>query len=147
MHINTLVSFNSVLGTLSLFTGWLNSSTIDKLGEWCLERRVRPRITLSQTHKVSMTTLWAAATHPAPSLWQVSGNRNTYHILTKARGRGGPGIKLQRELSESNNKTQMTWHPKLSCKPCGAPAQNPQPPRTRTLGDTAGQHCLAFNLA
>ena len=52
-------------------------------------------------------------------------------------------------LSESNNnnKTQMTWHPKPSCKPCGAPAQNPRSPRARTLGDTADQHCLAFNLA
>ena len=35
----------------------LNSSTIDKLGEWCLERRVRPRIKPSRTHRVSMTTL------------------------------------------------------------------------------------------
>ena len=125
----------------------LKSSTIDKLGKWCLERRVRPRIKPSRMHRVSMTTLWAAATHPALSHWQVSGNTNTYHILTKARGRGRPGIKSQRELSKSNNKTQMTWHPKPSCKPCGAPAQNPRPPHTRTLGDTAGQHCLAFNLA
>ena len=29
----------------------------------------------------------------------------------------------------------------------GAPEQNPRPPRTRTLGDSACQHCLAFNLA
>ena len=65
-----------------------------------------------------------------------------------ARGRrGGGGIKSQCELSNSNNKMKMTWHLKLSCKPCrGAPAQNPPPPCTRTLGDTAGQHCLAFNL-
>ena len=90
-------------------TSSLNSSTIDKLGEWCLERRVRPRIKPSRTHRVS--------------------------------------IKSQRELSESNNKTQMTWLPKRSCKPCGAPAQNPRPPHTSTMGDTAGQHCLAFNLA
>ena len=124
----------------------LNSSTIDKRGEWCLERRVRPRIKPSQTHRVSMTTLWAAATHLALSHWQVSGNKNTYHILTKARGRGGPGIKSQRELSKSNSKMQMTWHPKSSCKRRGAPAQHPRPPRTRTLGDTACQHCLLFNL-
>ena len=26
----------------------LNSSTTDKLGEWCLERRVRPRITIRE---------------------------------------------------------------------------------------------------
>ena len=35
----------------------LNSSTIDKLGEWCLERRVRPRIKPSRLRRVSMTTL------------------------------------------------------------------------------------------
>ena len=29
----------------------------------------------------------------------------------------------------------------------GASAQNSWPPRTRTLGDTAGQHCLALNFA
>ena len=125
----------------------LNSSTIDKLGEWCLERRVRPRMKLSWTCRVSMTTLWAAATHLAPSHWQVSGNKNTYHILFKARGRDGPGIKSQCELSDGNNKTQITCHPRPSCKPCGAPAHNSRPPYTRTLGDTAGQHCLAFNLA
>ena len=126
----------------------LNSSTIDKLGEWCLERRVRPWIKPSRMHRVSMTTLWAAATHLAPShRHTVSGNTNTYHILTKARGRGRPGIKSQREVSESNNKMQMTWHWKPSCKLCGAPAQNPRPPHTGKLGDTAGQHCLAFNLA
>ena len=93
-----------------------------------------------------MTTLWAAATHPALSHWQVSGNTNTYHILTKARGRGRPGIKSQCELSKSSNKTQMTWHSKPSCKPCGTPAQKPRPPRTRTPRDTAGQHCLVFKV-
>jgi len=35
----------------------LNSSTIDKLGEWCLERRVRPQIKPSPMCRVSMTTL------------------------------------------------------------------------------------------
>ena len=35
----------------------LNSSTIDKLGEWCLEKRVRPRIKPSRMRRVSMTTL------------------------------------------------------------------------------------------
>ena len=98
----------------------LNSSTIYKLGEWRLERRVRPRIKLSQTHRVSLTTLWVAR-----SRWQVSGNANTCHILAKARGRGGRGIKSQCKLFESNNKTQMTWHSKQSCKPCGASAPNP----------------------
>ena len=125
----------------------LNSSTIDKLGEWCLERRGRPWIKLSRTRRVSMTTLWVAATHLAPSHWQVSGNTNTYCIVNKARGRGRPGIKLQCKLSDRNNETQITRHPRPSCKPCGAPAQDPRPPHTRTLGDTAGQHCLAFNLA
>ena len=82
----------------------LNSSTIDKLGEWCLERRMRPRIKPSRMRRVSMTTLWAAATHLAPSHWQVSGNTNTYHILTKARGRGGPGMNSEFELSDKINK-------------------------------------------
>lgn len=122
----------------------LNSLTIDKLGEWCLERRVRPRMKLSRTRKVSITTLWAAATHQAPSQWQVSENTNTYHILTKARGRDGARVNSQCELF---NETQIACHPKPGCKPCGAPAHNSRPPHTRTLGDTAGQHCLAFNLA
>ena len=56
-------------------------------------------------------------------------------------------IKSQCELSDGNNETQITCHPRPSCKPCGAPAHNSRPPHTRTLGDTAGQHCLAFNLA
>ena len=129
---------------------FLNSSTINRLGEWCLKRRVRPQIKLSWMRRVSMTTLWAAATHLAPSHWQVSGHTNTYHILTKARGRGRPGIKSQCELSDRINKMQMTLHPKPSCKLCGVPAQNTWLPYTRTLGDifcTAGQHFLAFNLA
>ena len=55
--------------------------------------------------KVSMTTLWAAATHPAPSHWRVSGSTNIYHILTMARGRGGPGMKAQ---CDSIDKMRMT---------------------------------------
>jgi len=35
----------------------LNSSTIDKLGEWCLQKRVRPWNKPSRTRRVSMTAL------------------------------------------------------------------------------------------
>ena len=35
----------------------LNSSTIDKLGEWCLDSRARPQIKPSRMRRVSMTTL------------------------------------------------------------------------------------------
>ena len=56
----------------------LNPSKIDKLVEWCLKRRVRPWIKPSQLHRVSMTTLWVAATHPIPSHRQVNGNTKTY---------------------------------------------------------------------
>ena len=35
----------------------LNSSTIDKLGEWCLEMMVRPRVKPNQMRRVTMTTL------------------------------------------------------------------------------------------
>ena len=65
--------------------------------------------------------------------------RTQAHVKVQPVNRVKQPIKSLCELSESNNKTQMTWHPKPSCKP--------RPPRTRTLGDTAGQHCLAFNLA
>ena len=56
----------------------LDSSTIDKLGEWCLERRVRPRIKPSQTHRVSMTTLGAAASHPPSTVTLTSQWKHKY---------------------------------------------------------------------
>ena len=48
---------DTIIASLHCFQFQLNSSTIDELGEWCLERRVRPRMKPSQTRTVSMTTL------------------------------------------------------------------------------------------
>ena len=90
-HVRQVLCYASELSSLTLFGNevkhCLNSSTIDKLGEWCLERRVRPRIKPNQMHRVSMTTLWAAVTHPALSHRQVSGNTNTYQSKREGRAR------------------------------------------------------------
>ena len=75
----------------------LKSSTIDKLGEWCLERRVRPRIKPSRMRRVSMTTLWAATL-------KVFGER-------RARAQGGRGAKTP-NLPSSNPQANPTNKPK-----------------------------------
>ena len=73
-------------------------------------RKVGPRVTPSRTWRVSMTTLWAATPGTVRLLehWKQRYLPNTYHAK-------------RAELSRSESKRGLTWHPKLSCKPRSDP--------------------------
>ena len=86
----------------------LNSSTIDELREWCLNRRVGPGIKPSQMCSRIMTTLWAAATPPSSppprAVTLASGNTNACH--DKWEGRGGNKGRVQ---TTRQQLTERKW--------------------------------------
>ena len=102
-------------------------------------RKVGPRVTRSQMRRVSMTTLWVSTTGTVRLLeqWKQRYLPNTYH----AKREGRTGNKLS-ELSRSESKRGMNWHPKPSCKPRSDPCVKPpatphqhtcQPPEYKNL--------------
>ena len=110
-------------------------------------RRVEPRVQLSRKHSVSMTTLWAATTHPAPSHWKTVETLILTTYLPWQKGKGGPGIKRWANYPKAITNVEWLDIRSYTVSHVGAPAQTPQPPRTKTLRDTAGEHCFVFNLA
>ena len=124
----------------------LNSSTIDKLREWCLERMVEPRAIWAECVGVSLTTLWAATTRHCHTQQTVETIVLTMYLPWE---KGGVGREKSSKTTVQQRKTRgMTWHPTLSGKLHSAPAWNHRPPHTPTLWYTAGQqYCFAFNLA
>ena len=88
-----------------------------------------------------------SGTHQAPSYWEPQWREA--QILTKiaSREKGGLGAKNNYNYCTQKQREQNDWLLWKHCKITKALLNPEIDPHTISEGETAGQHCLAFDLA